>query len=48
MQLLAMHADAGAPVIEALGRLGSMRIVTGDIRDPDVVDQLLDGSEANQ
>ncbi len=46
VQLLAMPADAGAPVIEALGCLGSMSIVTGDIRDPDVVDQLLDGSEA--
>lgn len=46
VRLLATPADAGAPVVEALGRLGSLSVVTGDIRDAEVVNQLLDGSEA--
>lgn len=46
VRLLVTPADIGTPVLEAFGRLGSVTVVAGDIRDADVVDRLLDGSQA--
>ena len=46
VHLLATPADAGAPVVKELSRLGEVSVLTGDIRDDAVVERLLDGSDA--
>ena len=46
VRLLVTPAEATAPVIGALRRLGELTVITGDIRDATSLDRLLAGSEA--
>lgn len=46
VRLLALPAEAGAPVIARFGALGRLTVVTGDVRDPATIEELLTGADA--
>ncbi|OBB19172.1 dehydrogenase [Mycobacteriaceae bacterium 1482268.1] len=46
IRLLVLPAEGGAPVLTLLRALGDLTVITGDLREPSAVDELLTGVDA--